>query len=232
MNQPAFTLEFSRNEVPAITAARSLAEDLAANVPITRKHLSETFTRLTGATDADNRWSLSDAHASVELAQLLYLQATSKITPGSNIAEVFDCFDRIETLTPIQYNSPKSKSASSNSRRHCASPGSRRVQPHCRVAVSLSNRRPEPACSPSGPGSAAPNLRSTKSMSCGAMHFTHYFPMYGFRCMMASSSMWFWILRSVPTRCLSTHPIRSGSSAAYRSIALARVMPKACWRPG
>ena len=41
MNQPAFTLEFSRNEVPAITAARSLAEDLAANVPITRKHLSE-----------------------------------------------------------------------------------------------------------------------------------------------------------------------------------------------
>ena len=104
MNQPAFTLEFSRNEVPAITAARSLAEDLAANVPITRKHLSETFTRLTGATDADNRWSLSDAHASVELAQLLYLQATSNITPGSNMAEAFDCFDRIETLTPIQYN--------------------------------------------------------------------------------------------------------------------------------
>ena len=96
MNQPAFTLEFSRNEVPAITAARSLAEDLAANVPITRKHLSETFTRLTGATDADNRWSLSDAHASVELAQLLYLQATSNITPGSNMAEAFDCFDRIE----------------------------------------------------------------------------------------------------------------------------------------
>ncbi len=104
MNQPAFNLEFSRNEVPAITAARSLAEDLAANVPITRKHLSETFTRLTGATDADNRWSLSDTHASVELAQLLYLQATSKITPGSNMAEAFDCFDRIETLTPIQYN--------------------------------------------------------------------------------------------------------------------------------
>lgn len=43
MNQPAFILEFSRNEVPAITAARSLADDLAANVPITRKHLSETF---------------------------------------------------------------------------------------------------------------------------------------------------------------------------------------------
>lgn len=55
MNQPAFILEFSPNEVPAITAARSLAQDIAANVPITRKLLSETFTRLTGATDADNR---------------------------------------------------------------------------------------------------------------------------------------------------------------------------------
>ena len=74
--------------VQAITAARSLADDLAANVPITRKHLSETFTRLTGATDADNRWSLSDTHASVELAQLLYLQATLKITPGSNMAAI------------------------------------------------------------------------------------------------------------------------------------------------
>ena len=60
MNQPAFTLEFSHNEVPAITAARSLAEDLAANVPITRKHLSETFTRLTGATYADNRCPSSE----------------------------------------------------------------------------------------------------------------------------------------------------------------------------
>lgn len=104
MNQPAFILEFSRNEVPAITAARSLADDLAANVSITRKHLSETFTLLTGATDADNRWSLSDTHASVELAQLLYLQAVSKITPVSEMAEAFDCFDRIERLTPIQYN--------------------------------------------------------------------------------------------------------------------------------
>lgn len=104
MNQPAFILEFSPNEVPAITAARILADDLAAQVPITRKRLSETFTRLTGATDADNRWSLSDTHASVELAQLLYLQATSEVTPGSDFAEAFDCFDRIESLTPIQYN--------------------------------------------------------------------------------------------------------------------------------
>ena len=104
MNQPAFILEFSPNEVPAITAARALADDLAANVPSTRKRLSETFTRLTGATDADNRWSLSDTHAAVELAQLLYLQAASAVTPGSNMAEAFDCFDRIESLTPIQYN--------------------------------------------------------------------------------------------------------------------------------
>ncbi len=104
MNQPAFILEFSPNELPAITAARSLADDLAANVPITRKHLTDTFTRLTGATDADNRWSLSDTHASVELAQLLYLQATSSITPDSQMSEAFACFDKLESLTPIQYN--------------------------------------------------------------------------------------------------------------------------------
>ncbi len=104
MNQPAFILEFSPNELPAITAARSLADDLAANVPITRKLLSETFTRLTGATDADNRWSLSDTYASVELAQLLYLQATSSITPDSQMPEAFACFDKLESLTPIQHN--------------------------------------------------------------------------------------------------------------------------------
>jgi len=104
MNQPAFILEFSPNELPAITAARRLADDLAANVPITRKLLSQTFTRLTGATDADNRWSLSDTHASVELAQLLHLQATSSIRPDSQMSKAFACFDKIEGLTPIQYN--------------------------------------------------------------------------------------------------------------------------------
>ena len=104
MNQPAFNLEFSPSEVPAIAAARSLAADLAANVPITRIHLSETFTRLTGATDADNRWSLSDTHASVELAQLLYLQEAEALCAGGDHRLVFELFDQIEALTPIQYN--------------------------------------------------------------------------------------------------------------------------------
>jgi hypothetical protein len=104
MNQHAFNLDLSPNEVPAITAARSLAADLAANVPITRKHLSETFTRLTGATDADNRWSLSDTHASVELAQLIFLQEARTLCPSSDHKMVFEVFDQIEALTPIQYN--------------------------------------------------------------------------------------------------------------------------------
>jgi hypothetical protein len=104
VNQPAFNLDFSPNEFPAIAAARCLAADLAANVPITRKHLSETFTRLTGATDADNRWSLSDTHASVELAQLIYLQQARALCPSSDHKMVFDVFDQIEALTPIQYN--------------------------------------------------------------------------------------------------------------------------------
>lgn len=104
MNQPAFNLDFSRTEVPAIAAARSLAGDLAANIPITRKHLSETFTRLTGATDADNRWSLSDTHASVELAQLIYLQEARTLCPSSDQKLAFEVFDQIEALTPIQYN--------------------------------------------------------------------------------------------------------------------------------
>lgn len=104
MNQPAFNLDFSPNEVPAIAAARCLAADLAGNIPLTRKHLSETFTRLTGATDADNRWSLSDTHASVELAQLIYLQQTQTDCTAFDHKVVFELFDQIEALTPIQYN--------------------------------------------------------------------------------------------------------------------------------
>ena len=104
MNQPALILDFSPNEPPAIAAARSLAADLAANVPITRQHLTETFTTLTGATDADNRWSLADTHASVELAQLIYLQQSQALSNESDYRHVFDLCDRLEALTPIQYN--------------------------------------------------------------------------------------------------------------------------------
>lgn len=104
MNQPVFILDFSPNEAPAIAAARSLAVDLAANVEITRAHLSATFTRLTGAADADNRWSLSDAHASVELAQMLYLQEMQTAYDASDQHQVFELCDKLEALTPIQYN--------------------------------------------------------------------------------------------------------------------------------
>ena len=156
MNQPAFILEFSPNELPAVTAARSLAEDLAANVPITRKHLSQTFTRLTGATDADNRWSLSDTHASVELAQLLYLQAASKITPAKwqkpSIAST-----ESKALPQSSITGPKNRSASSNSRHRCDLPGSQLARQVCRTAISPSNRRPELACSPFGRSKAGPN---------------------------------------------------------------------------
>jgi hypothetical protein len=74
-------------------------------VPITRKRLSETFTRLTGATDADNRWSLSDTYA------VSGVGATS--LPASDILghsgqqygqKPSIASTRIESLTPIQYN--------------------------------------------------------------------------------------------------------------------------------
>jgi len=123
MNQPAFNLDFSRTEVPAIAAARSLAGDLAANIPITRKHLSETFTRLTGATDADNRWSLSDTHASVELAQLIYLQEARTLCPSSDQKLAFEVFDQIEALTPIQYNRSEEQISFQQFSTPCGSPG-------------------------------------------------------------------------------------------------------------
>ena len=50
------------------SSAHMLAEDLAAQVPITRQRISHIFTCITGGSDADNAWSLSDGQMAVEIA--------------------------------------------------------------------------------------------------------------------------------------------------------------------
>jgi hypothetical protein len=104
MNTSARLFDFVPQELPAITVARRLAELLAGGERITRTLLSGIFTEITGATDADNRWSLSDTHAAVELAQLLWLRDHACIGPESSSDTAFTAFDRLEALVPIQYN--------------------------------------------------------------------------------------------------------------------------------
>jgi hypothetical protein len=79
MNTPLRLFDFPSTEHPAIVVARRLADDLATGIAITRKSLSDCFVAVTGSSDADNRWSVRDMNAAIELAQLLWLRDHGRI---------------------------------------------------------------------------------------------------------------------------------------------------------
>ena len=104
MYQQAFILDAPVSNSPVVTAAHILSEDLAANVPITRERISHIFTSITGGSDADNAWSLSDGQTAVEIAMLLCVRADHRITPSNQAGEALEYFQKLGGLTPRPYN--------------------------------------------------------------------------------------------------------------------------------
>ena len=104
MNTPLRLFDFPATEQPAIAVARHLADGLAQGRPITRKSLSDSFVAATGASDADNRWSVRDMNAAVELAQLFWLRDHGRIQVTDPADTAFAAFGALAGLVHAQHN--------------------------------------------------------------------------------------------------------------------------------
>ena len=72
-----------------LAAAREIAARLSACQIVTRSVLNTVMSEHFGGSDAAGRWSVRDAHATLELAQVLYLQEAATLTsamPPANVS--------------------------------------------------------------------------------------------------------------------------------------------------
>lgn len=105
MSSSTLALAFPQPAQPLVlAAARDLALCLARGEALSRPTVNHVLGRHFGGSDADGRWSVRDAHAALELAQVLWLQADAgmSLDCSNEVAEVM--FARLEALVPAQVN--------------------------------------------------------------------------------------------------------------------------------
>jgi hypothetical protein len=98
---PAFAFPLSPEPL-VLAAARSLVARLDAGEVITRPTLNAVLTEQFGGSDAEARWSVRDAHAALELAQVLWLQNSPQLRLSSPPETARDVFDRLGAQLPSQ----------------------------------------------------------------------------------------------------------------------------------
>jgi len=95
------TLALPLSFEPAVfSAARARPAQIDRSEPISRSILNAELTGQFGGTDAAGRWSVRDAHAALELAQVILLQGRAAIALSSGPADVALLFDELDTLVP------------------------------------------------------------------------------------------------------------------------------------
>ncbi|MFZ1743114.1 MAG: methylase, partial [Pontixanthobacter sp.] len=87
-----------------VTAAKATAFQLAAGSALSRSDINRIMTDHFGATDALGAWSVRDAHAALELAQVQHLQASDQIQLTSPIDEAEQFFCGLDAQVPTQTN--------------------------------------------------------------------------------------------------------------------------------
>ena len=103
MFQSSLAFAFSPNlEPPVLSAARALAARIEAGEVTDRQALNRVLTEHFGGSDAQGFWSVRDAHAVLEFAQVLWLKNHSALTPRSAPGEALAAFDRLDALLPSQ----------------------------------------------------------------------------------------------------------------------------------
>jgi hypothetical protein len=100
-SSPAFAFPDCR-EPPVLSAARELAGLIAAGATVSRERLNCVLAGQFGGSDADGRWSVRDAHAALELAQVLWLSGSAGLSPASPAPRADAAFARLEALLPSQ----------------------------------------------------------------------------------------------------------------------------------
>ena len=87
-----------------VTAAKAMAVQLTAGGALSRSDINRTMTDHFGGTDALGAWSVRDAHAALELAQVQHLQASDQIQLSSPIDEADQFFCCLDDRIPTQTN--------------------------------------------------------------------------------------------------------------------------------
>ena len=98
---PAFAFDVPAEPL-VLAAARSLTTFLGAGELVTRKLVSEVLTEHFGGSDATGRWSVRDAHAALELAQVLWLRGRVPFDLTTSPAVAEELFALLEGLVPSQ----------------------------------------------------------------------------------------------------------------------------------
>ena len=105
MSQSALQFEFSEpSEPPVLSAARQLADFLSSGAVLTRRVISDALSEQFGGSDADGRWSVTEAHAALELAQGLWLMGQSELTVTTPLDLAEQAFAGLEARIPPQPN--------------------------------------------------------------------------------------------------------------------------------
>ncbi|WP_374282694.1 strawberry notch-like NTP hydrolase domain-containing protein [Novosphingobium sp.] len=87
-----------------VTAAKAMALQLAAGSALSRSDINRIMTDHFGGSDAVGAWSVRDAHAALELAQVQHLQASDQIQLTSPIDEAEQFFCGLDARVPTQTN--------------------------------------------------------------------------------------------------------------------------------
>jgi len=103
MSHSSPVLAFPLSSEPLVlTAARELAELIEAGEMLPRARLNAVLSRQFGGSDADGRWSVRDAHAALELAQVVWLRDRADVTPASSIDDADRAFAQLQISLPSQ----------------------------------------------------------------------------------------------------------------------------------
>ena len=105
MSNSSLAFAFDPPSPPVIVmAAQAMASELAAGRALSRSDVTRIMTDHFGGSDALGRWSVRDAHAALELAQVQYLQAFDQIRLSTPIDEAEQFFCSLDARLPTQTN--------------------------------------------------------------------------------------------------------------------------------
>ena len=100
-SSPALALSIPAEPL-VLTAARELAARLRSCQIASRNVLNAVMGEQFGGSDADGRWSVRDAHAALELAQVILLKETETLTCALPVDQADRAFSRLEAQVPSQ----------------------------------------------------------------------------------------------------------------------------------
>ena len=105
MSNSSLAFAFDEPSPPVVVmATQTIASELAAGRALSRSDVTRIMTEHFGGSDALGRWSVRDAHAALELAQVQYLQSSDQISLSTPIDEAERFFGSLDTRLPTQTN--------------------------------------------------------------------------------------------------------------------------------